>query len=132
MLRELLHIAQRVRSQTLGGNHRLRLRDVYALNYRLAKELLGRFPDARIMIGDRVGERGPVQHHWIEIPSLGVFIDPACDALDSFQPARVGKTGQEEFLSVYRNGVDANIDVANPRNRPEVLFKVKSAFDSEA
>jgi hypothetical protein len=44
----------------------------------------------------------------------------------------VGKTGQEEFLSVYRNGVDANIDVADPRNRPEVLFKVKSAFDSEA
>jgi hypothetical protein len=131
ILRSLLKAAQEVRSRILVNDRRLRLRDVYSLSYYLAIELRGQFPDVRIMVGDREDEHGFVQHHWIEIPSVKVFLDPAGDALDPFHPVRVGKTSDQEFTATYRNGVDSNIDVTDPRNRPDLLFKTKSAWDSE-
>ena len=108
------------------------MRDVYALCFELARELVGRFPDLRIMVGDRVSEHGKLQHHWIEIPSAQVYVDPAGDLLDRFQPVRVGKVSDPDFASTYCNGVDSNIDVNDPRNRPELLFKARSAWDPEA
>jgi len=132
LLRDLLKMAREVRARILAKDQRLRLRDVYSLNYYLARELHGRFPDLRIMVGDRLGEHGFVQHHWIEIPSAGVYVDPAADALDPFQPVRAGKLSDQEFTSTYRGGMDGNIDVDDPRNRPDLLFKNKSAWDSEA
>ncbi len=131
LLRELLRIAQQVRSRAAIQDRRLRLRDVYTLCFELVRELNGRFPDVRIMVGDRVEEHGPVQHQWIEIPSAKVYVDAACEALDPFQPIRAGDTSDPDFTSTYINGVDSNIDVNDPRNRPQLLFKAKSAWDSE-
>ena len=97
----------------------------------MLQELQGRLPDLRIMVGDRISERGPVQHLWFEIPSVEIYIDPAADGLDVFQPIRVGKTSDPDFVSTYRNGQDANLDVSDPRNRPELMFQQKSAWDPE-
>ncbi len=132
LLREVLRVAQQVRSRAAIQDRRLRLRDVYALCYELVRELDGRFPDVRIMIGDRLGEHGPVQHQWIEIPSARVYVDAAYELLDPFQPIRVGEISDPDFASTYLNGIDSNIDVNDARNRPELLFKTKSAWDSEA
>ena len=132
LLREVLRTAQQVRARVLREDCGLGLRDVYTVCFELTSELRGSFPDAHIMVGDRVGETGNIQHHWIEIPSEGIYVDPACDVLDLFQAIRVGDTSDPDFVSTYLNGVDSNIDVSDPRNRPEVLFKVKSAWDSES
>lgn len=132
ILRDLLQVAHKVRSQLIESDRRLNLRDIYSLSYYVARGLDDRYPDLRIVVGDRNGEHGPVQHLWIEIPSGEFYLDPACDGLDPFQPVRVGKTSDPDFISTYRNGQDANIDVNDPRNRPELLFKSKSAWDAEA
>ncbi len=78
-------------------DRRLRLRDVYTLSFRRARDLHRRFPDARIMVGGGEGGHGLVQHHWIEIPSVQVYVDPACDVPDPFPPIRVGY-----FLTRFR------------------------------
>lgn len=132
VLRKLLRAARKVRLRLIPSDRRLQLRDVYSLCYYIARELDGRFPDLRIMVGDRESEHGPVQHMWLEIPSGEIYLDPAYDAIDSFQPVRAGKTSDPDFTSTYANGQDANIDVNDPRNRPELMFKSKSAWDSEA
>lgn len=132
ILRRLTRTAHEVRSRLVTSDRRLRLRDIYSLCYHIARDLDGRYPDLRIMVGDREGEHGPVQHMWIEIPSGEIYLDPACDVLDPFQPVRAGKTSDPDFASTYRNVQDANIDVNDPQNRPEVMFKSKSAWDSEA
>jgi hypothetical protein len=131
VLRELLRVAHEVRSRHLDTSCRMQLRDSYALCYYMARELSGRYPDLLIMVGDREDEHGLVQHMWLEIPSGEIYVDPAYDALDPFQPVRLGRTSDAEFASTYRNGQDANCDVEDPRNRPELLFKTKSAWDSE-
>jgi hypothetical protein len=41
-------------------------------------------------------------------------------------------TGDSDFVATHRNGIDANIDVNDPRNRPDVLYKAKSAWDPES
>lgn len=132
VFRDLLGIAQEVRSRFVQPDCRFTLRDIYSLSYHLARELRRKFPDLRIMVGDRIAEHGFIQHHWIEIPSSDIYIDPAADVLDPFHPVRIGRFTDAEFSSTYRNGFDANIDLADPRNRPELLFKAKSLFDSEA
>ena len=132
VLRKLLRVARQVRSRLIRTDNRLQLRDAYSLCYHVARELDGRYPDLRIMVGDREGEDGPVQHMWLEIPSGEIYLDPAYDAIDPFQTVRVGKTSDPDFVSTYRNAQDANIDVNDPRNRPELMFKSKSAWDSEA
>lgn len=131
LLRELLRVAHEVRSRVIEGDRRLHLRDVYAVCFHLAREFDGRFPDLRIMVGDRLAEHGFVQHHWLEIPSGEIYIDPACDVADPFQPVRVGRTSDPDFASTYRNALDANIDIDDPRNTPEMLFRSRSAWDSE-
>jgi len=131
LLRDLLSTAHETRSRIIPNDRRLHLRDVYALCFELARELHGRFPDLCIMVGDRRAEHGLVQHHWLEIPSGEIYIDLACDTLDPFQTIRVGKTSDPDFLATYRNGVDSNIDVNDPRNRPEILYQSRSAWDSE-
>ena len=131
MLRHLFRIAHEVRSRVIDADRRLGLRDVYALCYYITKELHGQYPGLRIMVGDRLGEHGLVQHHWLEIPSAGIYLDPACDALDPFQTIRVGKLDDTYFSCTYRNGLDASIDVDDPRNRPEVLYKFRSPWDPE-
>ena len=131
-MRELLRVAHGVRSRVIDSDRRLRLRDAYALCFYLTRRLRHRYPDVRLMVGDRVGEHGLMQHHWLEIPSLRLYLDPAFDALDPFQPVRVGKISDPEFVTTYRNGLDGNIDVSDPRNRPEILYKSRSAFDPES
>ena len=132
VLRKLLRVARQVRSREINSDRRLQLRDVYSLCYHIARELDGSFPDLRMMVGDRLAEHGPVQHMWLEIPSGEIYLDPAYDAVDPFQRIRAGKTSDPDFVSTYRNAQDANIDVDDPRNRPELMFKSKSAWDSEA
>jgi hypothetical protein len=132
VLRKLIHTAHDVRSRLIKSDRHLRLRDIYSLCYYVARDLDGRYPDLRIMVGDREGEHGPVQHMWIEIPSGEIYLDPACDALDPFQPVRAGRTSDPEYSATYRNALDANIDVKDPRNQPEVMFKTRSAWDPEA
>lgn len=107
------------------------MHDTYRLCYHLAHELRGDFSDLRITVGDRLGDRGPVQHLWLEIPSREIYIDSACDQLDSFHPVRVGFTTDSEYAAIYRNAFDSNIDITDPRNRPEILFKAKTAWDRE-
>jgi hypothetical protein len=131
MLRDLYRIAGEVRSRAVGIDPALRLAEVYAICYGLARELKRQYPDVRIMVGDLDAENGLVQHHWLEIPSRGAYVDPACDALDPFQPVRAGCLDDPDFVSTHRNGLDANIDVNDPRNRPDVLYQAKSAWDSE-
>jgi len=131
VLRELLRVAHDVRSQRIDISRRLQLRDTYSLCYYIARNLGGRYPDLRIMVGDREDEHGLVQHMWLEIPSGEIYLDPIYDALDPFQPVRAGKTSDLDFASIYHNGQDANIDIDDPRNRPELLFKFKTAWDSE-
>jgi streptomycin 6-kinase len=121
MLRDLLNVAREARANTVAADHALRLAEVYAICYRLARELKGRYADVRIMVGDLATDNGMVPHHWLEIPSRGAYVDAAYDALDSFQPVRAGKLDDPDFASTHPNGVDANIDVQDPRNRPNVL-----------
>jgi len=128
---ELMRVAQEVRARLLLENQPLQLRDVYTLCFQIARELYPQHPDLRIMVGDRVGERGPVQHHWLEFPDSGYFLDPAYDELDPFQPVRAGRTSEEEFSSVYQNGLDSKFDVTDPRDRPEMVYRARTAFDPE-
>lgn len=131
VLQQLLHVAQQVRAERLSEDRVLHLRDVYALCFHVARELRGGYPDVRIMVGDRLGENGPVQHHWIELPSMGVFVDPAYDELDSFQPVRAGRTEDEEFHSMYRNAMDSRFDVDDPCDQPEQVYRPRTAYDPE-
>jgi hypothetical protein len=143
LLRTLMRSAREARSRVVTDDHPLRLRDVYAICYELARDLRGAFSSSasfshlQIMVGDLAGGQGLVQHHWIEIPLSGVrdrslYVDAACDSLDPFQPVRVGTTADSDFMVTHRNGIDANIDVNDPRNRPDVLYKTKSACDPES
>jgi hypothetical protein len=43
----------------------------------------------------------------------------------------VGTTDEPDFAASHRNGLDANIDIQDPRNRPDVLYQAKSAWDPE-
>jgi hypothetical protein len=131
LLRTLMEVGHEVRARVLLEDHQLTLKDVYTLCFHIARELHGAHPDLRIMVGDRMSERGPIQHHWLELPSSGIFIDPAYDDLDPFQPVRVGKIADEEFISTYCNGLDSRFDVDDPRDRPEMVYKARTAFDPE-
>lgn len=131
LARELLHAAHSVREQLLTGDAPLKMRHVYALCYYIAQELRGRHPDLRIMIGDRGTEHGKVQHHWLEFPASGYYLDPACDELDPFQPVRVGSTSDESFASTYTNGLESGFSLDDPRDRPEIVYRPRTAFDPE-
>ena len=129
--RELLHAAHHVREQLAIENLPLKLRHVYALCYYTAQELRGSHPDIRIMIGDRQTERGPVQHHWLEFPGSGYYLDPACDEFDPFQPVRVGLITDESFTATYSNGQESGFSLDDPRDRPEIVYRERTAFDPE-
>ena len=131
LVSELVHATQEARAQLLTEDRRLRLRDVYALCFHIASELHGRHPDLQIMVGDRSTERGNIQHHWIELPSIGVFLDPAYDDFDPFQPVRIGRTSDEDFISTYQNGLNSQFNVDDPRDRPEMVYRTRTAFDPE-
>jgi hypothetical protein len=83
------------------------------------------------MVGDRSTDVGNVQHHWLELPSSGLFLDPAYDDFDPFQPVRVGRTSDEDFSSTYRNGLNSQFDVDDPRDRPAVVYQARTALDPE-
>ena len=129
--RELLQAAHTVRDQLAIEDMRLKMRHVYALCYYIAQELRGRHPDVRIMIGDRETERGRVQHHWLEFPDSGYFLDPAYDEFDPFQPVRVGLTTDESFTSTYSNALESGFSLDDPRDRPEIVYRPRIAFDPE-
>ncbi len=131
LLRELMEVGHQVRAELHVEDHRFTLKDIYTVCFQLARELHGRHPDLRIMVGDRLTEQGLVQHHWLELSSAGVFIDPVFDELDPFQPVRVGKISDEEFSGTYLNGLDSRFDVDDPRDRPELVYKARTAFDPE-
>lgn len=83
------------------------------------------------MVGDRSTEHGNIQHHWLELPSSGLFLDPAYDDFDPFQPVRVGRTSDEDFTSSYLNGLNSQFDLDDPRDLPEMVYRVRTAFDPE-
>jgi hypothetical protein len=83
------------------------------------------------MVGDRSTEHGNVQHHWIELPSIGVFLDPAYDDFDPFHPVRIGRTSDEDFTSTYQNSFNSQFNVDDPRDRPEMVYRTRTAFDPE-
>ena len=130
-VRELLRVAHEVRERLLTEDRRLRLSDIYALCFHVARELHGHHPDVRIMVGDRVTEHGYVQHHWLELPESGLFLDPAFDDFDPFQPVRIGRISDEDFASTYHNGLNSQFDVDDPRDRPEMVYRARAAFDPE-
>jgi hypothetical protein len=129
--RELLQVAQQVRSRLLTKDRRLQLRDIYALCFHIACELHSRYADVQIIVGDRVTELGNIQHHWLELPDSGIFVDPAYDDFDSFQPVRIGRTSDQDFSSTYRNGMNSHFDVEDPRDRPEMVYRPRTAYDPE-
>jgi hypothetical protein len=129
--RELLHVAHEVRSRVLIEERRLELRDVYLLCFHIARELQGQHSDQRIMVGDRIGEHGKVQHHWLELPGSGIFLDPAYDDLDPFHPVRIGRTSDEDFHLTYINGLNSEFNVDDARDRPEMVYRPRTAFDPE-
>ena len=129
--RDLLQIAHHLRSRLLTEDRPLQLRDIYALCFHVARELHPQYPDVQIMVGDRVTERGKVQHHWLEFPDSGIFVDPAYDDFDSFQPVRIGRTSDEDFTYTYRNGINSQFDVDDPRDRPEMVYRPRTAYDPE-
>jgi hypothetical protein len=129
--RGLLHVAHLVREQLAIDNAPLKLRDVYALCYYTAQELRGSHSDVLIMIGDRETEHGKVQHHWLEFPESGYYLDPAYDEFDPFQSVRVGLISDESFTSTYRNGLDSGFSLDDPRDRPEIVYRPRTAFDPE-
>lgn len=131
LIREFLRVAHEVRSRLLKEDRRLQLRDVYTLCFHVARELHRHHPDLRIMVGDRATEHGNVQHHWLEFPERGLFLDPAYDDFDPFQPVRIGRISDEDFYSTYRNGLNSEFDVDDPRDRPEVVYRVRTAIDPE-
>ena len=131
LLRNLMHVCHQVRAELQIEDHRFTLQDIYTICFHIARELHGAFPDLRIMVGDRFTDRGMVQHHWLEIPSAELFIDPAYDEFDSFQPVQMGKLTDEAFIAKYRNGLDSKFDVDDPRDKPEMVYKVRTAFDPE-
>ena len=126
---ELLHAAHNVREQLAIESSPLKLRDVYALCYYTAQELRAHYSDVRIMIGDRETEHGKVQHHWLEFPDSGYFLDPAYDEFDPFQPVRVGLVTDESFTSTYRNGLESGFSLDDPRDQPEIVYRPHGAFD---
>ncbi len=87
-------------------------RDVYAIAFFLGRNLRSRFKDIQIMVGDRDG----VMHHWLEIPSRGLYIDAAKN------PVRIGYTYQEGFQRFYTNGRVAKFNFDEPRDWPEYVF----------
>ncbi len=129
--RELLQAAHAVREQLDVTDTPLRMRQVYALCYYTARELRDRYSDVQIMIGDRATEHGNVQHHWLEFPDSGYFLDPACDEFDPFQPVRIGLTTDASFTSMYQNGMDSGFSLDDPRDRPEIVYRSRTAFDPE-
>jgi hypothetical protein len=131
LVRELLRVAHDVRSRLLTDDRRLQLRDVYALCFHIARELYRHHPDLRIMVGDRATEHGNVQHHWLEFPDSGLFLDPAYDDLDPFQTVRIGRIVDQAFTNTYRNGLNSQFDVDDPRDRPEMVYRSRTAFDPE-
>jgi hypothetical protein len=130
-VRALLRAAHDVRSRLLTEDKSLPLRDVYTLCFHLARELHHQYPDLQIMVGDRVTDAGKVQHHWLEFPGNGLFLDPAYDEFDSFQPVRIGRIDDDEFRRTYRNGLNSQFDIDDPRDSPEMLYRPRTAFDPE-
>ncbi len=104
---------------------------IYALCYYLARELRGSHPDVRIMVGDREREHGKVQHHWLEFPASGIHLDPAYDALDPFLSVRVGQTSDESFTSTYVVGLESGFSLDDPRDRPDIVYRTRTAFGPE-
>lgn len=112
----LLRQAESVRKRQLGGRSAKTLQDVYAIAFWLAKRLQRRYPDVRIMVGD--DGRGRM-HHWLEIPAYKLFIDPAHDATESSEPAiSVGSIEEGIYREHYRNALNSNFDVSEPRHQP--------------
>jgi len=131
VLRELVRIAHQARVRHDAESQTATLRLVYTICHEIVRKIQGQFPDLRIMIGDRVGERGPIQHHWLEFPANGIFLDPAYDELDPFQPVRIGRISDDDYPSTYQNRFDSSFTIDDPRDRPEAIYRPKSPVDQE-
>lgn len=77
------------------------------------------------MVGDDSQGR---MHHWIEIPSLKAYVDPAHDASENSGPAVLAGSTEEEFYKdCYRNVLDSNFNVEEPRHRPKYVYAPDTA-----
>jgi hypothetical protein len=76
-------------------------------------------------------KHGNVQHHWLEFPASGFFLDPAYDELDIYQPVRVDLISDEDFTSTYGDRLNSEFDVDDPRDRPEMVYRARTALDPE-
>lgn len=122
---DLIRKAEAVRRRKLGERPARSLQDAYTLAFWLAKRLHRRYPDTRIMVGDDSQGR---MHHWIEIPSLKVYVDPAHDASgDSGPPVLAGSTEEAFYKESYQNVVDSNFDVEEARHQPKYVYAPDTA-----
>ena len=127
----LARAAQRVRDKCLEGRKPAHLRDAYSVAYFLARSLHWRFRDVRIMVGDCATSRGAVQHHWVEIPSRDLYVDPTYDEFDPALPVRVGRISDVEYSSLYLQRTDSLFDVADPRNHPRYVYAEVAPYSAE-
>lgn len=122
---DLVRRAEAVRRRKLGERPARTLQDVYTVAFWLAKRLHRRYPDTRIMVGD--DSRGRM-HHWIEIPSLKTFVDPAHDASEGSGPAVLAGSTEEVFYKQsYRNALDSNFNVEEARHQPKYVYAPDTA-----
>jgi len=112
--------AEAVRRRKLGEPPARSLQDAYTVPLWPAKRLHGRYPDTRIMVGDDSHGR---MHHWIEIPSLKTYVDPAHDASEDSGPAVLAGSTEDGFCEEsYRNVLDSNFNVEEARHQPKYVY----------
>ena len=122
---DLIRKAEAVRKRKLGGRPARSLQDAYTVVFWLAKRLHRRYPDTRIMVGDDSHGR---LHHWIEIPSLKTYVDPAHDASEDSGPAVLAGSTEEPFYTEsYGNVLDSNFNVEEARHQPKYVYSPDTA-----
>ena len=127
----LIRLAHDVRAKVLAGRRSTHLRDAYSTAYFLARRLHGRYRDVRIMVGDCATSRGAVQHHWLEIPSRDLYLDPTFDEFDPALPVRVGKISDPEYAALYLQRANSLFDVTDPRNHPRYVYAPVTPYSAE-
>jgi hypothetical protein len=128
---KLTAVVRSVRERRLHAGPPAKLEDAYTICYFLGRRLRHKHPDVRIMVGDYNGPRGPIMHHWLEIPSRRMYIDAAFDRFEPARPLRAGRTTDTSYISDYLNALDSRFDLNDPRNDPKLVYRDRQAWDSE-
>ena len=121
----ILRAVEWVRARHLHGRN-TGLEASYTLCYFLARRLRRKYYGVCIMVGDVEGERGPTAHHWLLLPSKQLYVDPTFDEFDPARAVRIGVITDEDYKCDYRNGLDGNFDLSDPRNHPRILFAAET------